>query len=221
MRASAVGACDPHIDCSRCVRLAAYRRENARLQPDWHNRPVSSLGASSATLLIVGLAPGLRGANRTGRPFTGDASGEALFGALIASGFARCDSSDLSRDRIELVDCFITNAVRCVPPANKPTADEAANCRPFLAATIGGLSRLSAILVLGRLAHDSTVRALGSKPANRPFAHGARHPFNAGLVLFDSYHCSRYNMNTGRMTPGMLSRVVESVRDHVSREVKS
>jgi uracil-DNA glycosylase len=183
--------------------------------PEWHNAPVPSFGPAQARMLIVGLAPGLKGANRTGRPFTGDYAGDLLYETLIAYGFAdgiyRADPAD----GLRLIDCMITNAVRCVPPENKPTPVEIGTCRPFLTAKIDGLKDLKVILALGRIAHDSTLRALGHKLAQFPFAHGARHELSKQLVLFDSFHCSRYNTNTGRLTPAMFKSVFEAVRQRL------
>jgi uracil-DNA glycosylase family 4 len=171
--------------------------------------------AKHARLLIVGLAPGLRGANRTGRPFTGDYAGDLLYETLLAYGFARGHYDARADDSLALVDCMITNAVRCVPPENKPTPAEIATCRPFLTERLATLPRLAAVVVLGRIAHDSTLSALGGRKAAFPFAHGARHDVRAGLALFDSFHCSRYNTNTGKLTPEMFRTVFAAVRTHV------
>lgn len=210
-------ACEPEPRCARCPRLAAYRARNRRQCSSWHNAPVTSFGEYGARLLIVGLAPGLKGANRTGRAFTGDASGEFLFAALRDSGFAKGIYGGTDADGVELEDCMISNAVRCVPPHNKPTPDEIARCRPFLAATIAAMPRLRALLALGRVAHDSTLRALGCKASLSPFSHGARHEITARLTLFDSFHCSRYNTNTGRLTPAMFTAVFENIRTELVR----
>jgi uracil-DNA glycosylase family 4 len=166
---------------------------------------------------VVGLAPGLRGANRTGRPFTGDAAGELLYPTLIAHGFARGIFRARADDGLTLVGCRVTNAVRCVPPANKPTAAELHACRPFLAAEIAALPRLAAVLALGRIAHDAVLAALGLRPAAHKFAHGARHELNGGPTLFDSYHCSRLNTNTGRLTPAMFAAVIADIRATLER----
>jgi uracil-DNA glycosylase family 4 len=165
--------------------------------------------------LIVGLAPGLQGANRTGRPFTGDWAGDLLYETLIAHGFARGTYDERPDDGLELVDCMVTNAVRCVPPENKPTGDEIATCRPFLTATIAAMPRLTTILALGRIAHDSTLRALGARASAHAFAHAAEHRLD-GIALFDSYHCSRYNTNTGRLTPEMFRAVFARIRDRLA-----
>jgi uracil-DNA glycosylase family 4 len=165
--------------------------------------------------LIVGLAPGLRGANRTGRPFTGDFAGDLLYATLLELGFARGSYAARPDDKLALVDCMITNAVRCVPPENKPTSAEIGTCRPFLARRITAMPRLAVLLALGRIAHDSTLAALEARRSAFPFAHGARHEVRSGLTLFDSFHCSRYNTNTGRLTPAMFRAVLQSIRDHL------
>jgi uracil-DNA glycosylase len=203
-------------DCPLCPRLVAFRDVNRRAEPTWHNGAVPSFGPHGARVLIVGLAPGLRGANRTGRPFTGDFAGDLLYATLLETGFARGIYAAAPDDGLVLVDCMITNAVRCVPPENKPTPAEVAACRPFLAARIDAMPRLAAILALGRIAHDSTLAALGLRRSGFPFAHGARHELREGrLVLFDSFHCSRYNTNTGKLTPQMFRAVLHAVRKHV------
>ena len=188
------------------------RDENRRRSPDWHNAPVPSFGSLSARLLIVGLAPGLKGANRTGRAFTGDFAGDLLYDTLLKFGFATGVYRADPEDGLQLHDCMISNAVRCVPPENKPTPAEIAQCRPFLEATIAAMPRLIAVVVLGRIAHDSTLRTLGCKLAAYPFAHGARHQIRPGLAMFDSFHCSRYNTNTGKLTPAMFTAVFGAVR---------
>ncbi|WP_325063050.1 uracil-DNA glycosylase family protein [Halovulum marinum] len=169
-----------------------------------------SFGPDDARLLVLGLAPGRMGAHRTGRAFTGDASGPTLYAALAAHGFTRGTFDGRPDDGLDLVDCMVSNAVRCVPPANRPTAAETAGCRPYLAARLAALPRLRAVLCLGRVAHEALLRALGARLADHPFAHGARHAVS-GLAVFDSYHCSRYNMNTGRLTPQMFHAVVGAV----------
>lgn len=207
----------PH-DCARCPRLVSFRAANRKEEPGWHNAPVPSFGQENAALarvLIVGLAPGLRGANRTGRPFTGDFAGDLLYETLIAYGFARGQYAARPDDGLVLVDCLITNAVRCVPPENKPTPAEIGQCRPFLAQRIAAMPRLQAVVALGRIAHDSTLAALGARRGAFPFAHGAQHPVRAGLRLFDSFHCSRYNTNTGKLTPEMFRAVFAGVRERL------
>ena len=200
----------PGRDCPLCPRLVAFRDEARASFPDWHNAPVPSFGATSARLLIVGLAPGLRGANRTGRPFTGDWAGDLLYETLIERGFATGTYDERPDDGLTLVDCRITNAVRCVPPQNKPTPAEITTCRTFLVASLEEMKNLRAIVALGRIAHESVVRALGSKLSAMPFAHGAVHEAG-GLRLYDSYHCSRYNTNTGVLTPKMFKDVFKAV----------
>ena len=202
-------------DCPLCPRLVAFRSDWRTREPGWHNGPVRSFGPITARLLIVGLAPGLQGANRTGRPFTGDFAGDLLYATLLELGFARGSYAAEANDGLTLIDCMITNAVRCVPPENKPTPGEIETCRPFLAARIAGMARVSALLALGRIAHDSTLTALALRRSAFPFAHGAQHAVRPGLVLFDSFHCSRYNTNTGKLTPAMFRAVVRSIRDHV------
>lgn len=198
-------------DCELCPRLVAYRAANQAAHPDWFNGAVPSFGADSARLLIVGLAPGLKGANRTGRPFLGDYAGELLYRTLLDAGFARGRHDAKAPEDLELVDCMISNAVRCVPPANKPTPAEIARCRQFLIARIAALPKLRAILALGRVAHDSTVEALQLKRRAFPFSHGVCHELPSGLMLFDSYHCSRQNTNTRRLTPSMFDAVFASI----------
>lgn len=198
----------PPADCGLCPRLVAYRRANAARRPDWRNAPVGSFGGLDSRLLVVGLAPGLSGANRTGRPFTGDAAGDVLYPALQRRGFAAGRYGAEADDGLRLVDCRITNAARCAPPQNRPTGAELRACRGFLAAEIAAMPRLRAILALGRIAHDSVLAALGARRAALPFAHGAIHELDARRTLFDSYHCSRYNMNTRRLTAAMFDDVV-------------
>ena len=205
------GVCEPQSDCALCPRLKDFRTENRAAWPDWHNAPVASFGPHDARVLIVGLAPGLRGANRTGRPFTGDYAGDLLYRTLLDFGFARGVYDQRADDGLMLTGCRIANAVRCVPPQNKPMPAEINACRPFLTETIAALPRLRAIVMLGRVSHDSTLKALGLRLAAHPFAHGARH--RAGpLTLFDSYHCSRYNTNTGVLTEAMFRAVFADVR---------
>jgi uracil-DNA glycosylase family 4 len=185
------------------------------MRPGWFNRPVPSFGAADARLLIVGLAPGLHGANRTGRPFTGDHAGELLYSTLIQFGLATGQYKADPADGLALVDCMITNAVRCVPPGNKPTPVEIKTCRTFLAARMAALPRLRAVVVLGRVAHDTTLDALGVRKSAYPFAHGARHVISDAITVFDSYHCSRYNTNTGVLTPAMFHSVFAAVAEHL------
>jgi uracil-DNA glycosylase family 4 len=202
---------EPGRDCPRCPRLVAFRKAWRRREPTWFNAPVRSFGPRDARLAIVGLAPGLRGANRTGRPFTGDFAGDLLYDTLTAYRLARGRYAAHPDDGLTLVDCRIINAVRCVPPENKPTGEEIRNCRAFLARALADMPRLSAIVALGRIAHASTVTALGARAAAAPFGHGRTHRIGH-LLLFDSYHCSRYNTNTGRLTPDMFHAVFAAVR---------
>jgi uracil-DNA glycosylase family 4 len=188
-----------------------FRDENRTKAPDWYNGAVPSFGDEAGHLLVVGLAPGLNGANRTGRPFTGDYAGELLYGTLLEFGFARGRYGARSDDGLELSDCLITNAVRCVPPQNKPTPEEVATCCGFLKSRIAQLPNLVAILALGRIAHDSTLAALGYRRSEFPFAHARRHALPSGLILFDSFHCSRYNTNTRRLTPDMFRAVFAAI----------
>lgn len=201
-------------DCPRCPRLVAFRETWRARQPEWFNSPVPSFGPVTARLLIVGLAPGLQGANRTGRPFTGDYAGDLLYATLIGHRFATGTYAARPDDGLALVDARVTNAVRCVPPENKPVGEEIKQCREFLKATIAEMPNLAAILTLGRIAHDSTVAALGRRLAALPFGHGARHDVD-GLALFDSYHCSRYNTNTGVLTAAMFEAVFAAIRSYL------
>jgi len=216
---------EPDPDCSYCPRLATFRASLRAAEPTWHNAPVPAFGALDARLLVVGLAPGLRGANRTGRPFTGDFAGDLLYETLIEFGFATGAYGASIDDGLRLVSCVIANAVRCVPPQNKPMPSEIKSCRSFLAATIAAMPDLCAIVALGRIAHESAVRAFGRKPAAFPFAHGAEHDLLAGeaarhrfhasarlILLADSYHCSRLNTNTGVLTRDMFRAVFAKVR---------
>lgn len=183
--------------------------------PNWHNRPVPSFGGRIAPLLIVGLAPGMKGANRTGRPFTGDVAGRLLYPTLTKFGFAQGTYSEDPTDGLVLVNCRITNAVRCLPPGNKPSAREVNTCRDFLATEISEMPSLQAILALGRVAHGAVAAALGARQSELPFRHGAIHRIGA-QILADSYHCSQYNVNTGRLTVAMFEDVFAELRDHLS-----
>ena len=202
---------EPASDCPLCPRLQAFRHENRRKQPDWFNAPVPAFGDAAAEVLIVGLAPGLQGANRTGRPFTGDYAGDLLYATLLETGFAEGQYDERPDDSLKLRNCRIANAVHCVPPQNKPLPVEINTCRQFLIARIDEMPRLRAIVALGRIAHDSTVKALALSASRAPFGHGAAH--QAGKVtLYDSYHCSRYNTNTGVLTSKMFKAVFDRVR---------
>ncbi|HEY3643564.1 MAG TPA: uracil-DNA glycosylase [Xanthobacteraceae bacterium] len=205
-------AAEPGRDCALCPRLEAFRQEWRRREPTWFNGPVPSFGPATARLLIVGLAPGLQGANRTGRPFTGDHAGVLLYDTLSRFGFARGAYGARPDDGLELVDARITNAVRCVPPENKPTGAEIATCRGFLRSTIAEVPKLRAIVALGRIAHETAAAALDARRSAVPFAHGASHEIGR-VRLFDSYHCSRYNTNTGVLTTEMFRSVFARVRE--------
>jgi uracil-DNA glycosylase family 4 len=194
---------EPDRDCGLCPRLVAYRSASKSANPDWFNGAVPSFGDSAGAMAIVGLAPGIGGANRTGRPFTGDYAGDLLYATLAEFGFSTGQFAARIDDGLTLVNCLITNAVRCVPPENKPTPAEIAQCRPFLAARLDQLPNLKVIFALGRIAHESAIRALGHKPQAFPFGHAAVHDLGR-VYLVDSYHCSRYNTNTGRLTPDMF-----------------
>lgn len=202
---------EPDRDCPLCPRLVAYRHDNRAAHPDWFNGPVRSFGGPDARLLIVGLAPGVQGANRTGRPFTGDYAGDLLYATLLTHGFAKGVFKASPDDGLTLTDCRITNAVRCVPPQNKPLPIEINTCRQFLAATIAEMPKLRAIVALGRIAHDTLLKVLDVRAAAAKFGHGAFHRAG-GFTLYDSYHCSRYNTNTGVLTPEMFNAVFAKVR---------
>ena len=205
---------EPEPECTLCPRLVDFRKANQQQYADYFNGAVHSFGPESARLLIVGLAPGLHGANQTGRPFTGDYAGDLLYPSLVTFGFAEGQFDRRPDDGLQLIDCMITNAVRCVPPANKPTGAEINQCRPFLRSRIAALPDLKTILCLGRIAHDSTLRTLGARLKDHPFGHAASHKVG-NLTLFDSYHCSRYNVNTGRLTEAMFHTVLDAIRSYL------
>jgi uracil-DNA glycosylase len=202
----------PDRDCDLCPRLREFLLEHRRAHPDWHNAPVPSFGSLDARLLIVGLAPGLKGANLTGRPFTGDYAGDLLYATLLKMGFAAGTYAKSRDDGLELLDCRIANAVRCVPPQNKPIGAEQAACRPFLVDEMAAMPNLSVILALGGLAHNAVLTTLGLRKKDYKFAHCAQYALPDGLVLADSYHCSRYNTNTGRLTEAMFVDVFDGIR---------
>ena len=204
-------ASKPGRDCPRCPRLVAFRKEWRKKEPEWFNAPVPSFGPVDARVLIVGLAPGVQGANRTGRPFTGDYAGVLLYETLGKYGFTRGEFKARPDDGLELIDCRISNAVRCVPPENKPLPVEINTCRDYLKETLAEMTRLRAVVALGRIAHDSVLTALTAKKSAHPFSHGCRHAIGA-LTLFSSYHCSRYNTNTRVLTPEMFRAVFSDVR---------
>lgn len=202
---------EPPRDCPLCPRLAEFRAANRRDYPDYFNAPVPSFIGHNVRLLIVGLAPGLHGANKTGRPFTGDWAGDLLYAALLKHGLARGAYDERADDGLMLIDCAITNAVRCVPPQNKPLPTEIRTCRQFLSAQIAAFPHLRAILALGKIAHDSVCDTLAAKKSKHPFKHGAAYDLD-GLTLVSSYHCSRYNTNTGVLTEAMFDAVVKQAK---------
>lgn len=202
---------EPARDCGLCPRLAAFRADNRKKFPEFHNAPVASFGPRDARLLVLGLAPGLKGANRTGRPFTGDYAGDLLYSTLLRYGFAEGRFAARPDDGLALKDCRIANAVRCVPPANKPVPAEISACNGFLQAELEALPNLKAVLTLGAIAHAALLKASGLVPARFRFAHAARHDLPNGLALFDSYHCSRLNTNTGRLTEAMFHKVFDGI----------
>jgi uracil-DNA glycosylase len=212
--AAATAAYDPA--CRRCPRLASFLVEIGREHPTYWCRPVPPFGAAAARLVIVGLAPGMHGANATGRPFTGDYAGILLYATLHAYGFATQPAGTAREDGLRLIQCRITNAVKCLPPENKPTPAEVRMCNDYLAADLAALPHGGAILALGRIAHDATLRALGQRPSACAFAHGAAHTLPGDRLLVDSYHCSRYNTNTRRLTPAMFSAVFDTVTAHLA-----
>ena len=207
---------EPPLDCQLCPRLARFREANRARFPEFHNAPVAAFGPVGAPLLIVGLAPGLKGANRTGRPFTGDYAGDLLYPTLLKFGLAKGSYGQSADDGMTLTGCRITNAVRCVPPENKPTTAEQRQCRSFLIEEIRAMENLRAIVALGGLAHGSVLAALGEVKARYPFVHNAQHALPGGLILADSYHCSRYNTNTGRLTQKMFESVFAALRPQLA-----
>jgi uracil-DNA glycosylase family 4 len=209
--------CEYRADCTLCPRLAAFLAQAKRSYPDYWCRPVPPFGDANARLVIVGLAPGLHGANASGRPFTGDHAGILLYRTLYEYGYG---SLPVSRDRddgLVLSDCRITNAAKCVPPENKPLPVEVATCNRYLRAELATLPSKAAVLALGRIAHDAALFALGQRRSAFAFAHGAAHRLRENVVLFDSYHCSRYNTNTGRLTPRMFTEVFDAIAAHLGR----
>lgn len=204
--------------CRRCARLANFLDEVRTAYPTYRCLPVPPFGDASARLVIVGLAPGMHGANATGRPFTGDFAGILLYETLHAYGYASSAVSRTADDPLTLVGCRITNAVKCLPPENKPTPAEVRTCNDYLAADLAMLPEGGAVLALGRIAHDAALVALRARRSDYPFAHGARHVLARGMTLFDSYHCSRYNTNTGRLTTAMFHAVFDTVGAYLGRE---
>lgn len=202
---------EPRRDCPLCPRLVEYRRENARKEPGWFNGPAPSFGDPEARLLVAGLAPGRTGANRTGRPFTGDHAGWLLYDTLKKTGFAQGRYDPDGNDDLTLIDCMISNAVRCAPPGNKPTPAEEKTCRPFLQARLAALPRLKVILTLGDVSRRNVLKALGLPASAAPAGHGVEARVGPYMLL-NSYHCSRLNTNTGRLTPAMFEAVFERAR---------
>ncbi len=201
------GIVEPSPDCPLCPRLAAFREEQRSLHPHWFNAPVPSYGDPDAWLAIVGLAPGLQGANRTGRPFTGDFAGVLLYETLAKFGLSEGTFEGRPDDGLQLRGAIIINAVRCVPPQNKPTPEEIRTCRQYLTPSLHDLPNLKVVVALGQIAHQSAAKALGGKLPKLPFGHLAEHRLPSGLILLDSYHCSRYNQNTGRLSALMFEAV--------------
>jgi uracil-DNA glycosylase len=206
----------PGRDCPLCPRLVEFRQVQRTAHPEWFNAPVPPFGDPGAEVLIIGLAPGLRGANRTGRPFTGDYAGELLYATLCKFGLAQGAYNARADDGLTLVGARVTNAVRCVPPQNKPEPREIAACRGFLASEIAASSGLRAFVALGAIAHGAVLAALGLRRAPYPFAHGALHALPDGRLLADSYHCSRLNTNTGKLSAGMFEAVFAAVLDRLA-----
>lgn len=207
---------DFDANCQRCPRLANFLNRVKDVHSDYFCRPVPPFGVPDPKLLIVGLAPGMHGANRTGRPFTGDHAGILLYQTLHKFGFATAPQSVSREDGLELIDCRITNAVKCLPPDNKPETAEVATCNRFLAAELSSLAKNTAVLALGNVAHGAVLRALKLKSKEYPFVHAARYPLATGLVLHDSYHCSRYNTNTRRLTQSMFEAVFQRIKEDSS-----
>ena len=208
-----LNALDPPLDCNLCPRLVEFRAQNKIQYKDWFNAPVPSFGDDNAEILIIGLAPGLKGANRTGRPFTGDFAGHLLYSTLIKYGLAKGEFKERIDDGLTLVNCKITNAVRCLPPENKPLPSEIKTCQPFLTNTLKHHKNLKVIIALGKIAHDSFIEILGLKKSAFPFGHNSIHKLSAefqkDVVLIGSYHCSKYNTSTKRLTESMFHQVFE------------
>ncbi len=199
-------------DCELCPRLVSYRSKNRLEHPGWFNGAVPSFGDENAQLLVIGLAPGVTGANKTGRPFTGDWAGDLLYATLNKFGFSEGEYQARPDDDLLLKNAMITNAVRCVPPQNKPVGTEVNQCRAFLQSRIASLPNAKVLLCLGKISHDSTVRAFDLKLKDYPFGHAVEYELPGGMVLLSSYHCSRYNTNTRRLTPEMFEAVFARAR---------
>lgn len=203
----------PGRDCPLCPRLVEFREDNRRQFPDWHNAPVPDFGPATAPLLIVGLAPGLRGANRTGRPFTGDYAGDLLYETLLDFGLASGRYEQRPDDGLAMTGCRIVNAVRCVPPQNKPTPAEIRTCNNFLKQDLAAMTKVKSILALGSIAHDAVLMTLGLRKSAYRFGHAAQHALPDGITLTDSYHCSRYNTNTNRLTREMFRTAMKLAQE--------
>jgi uracil-DNA glycosylase family 4 len=209
---------EPPLPCTLCPRLHDFVVSHQDEHPQWHNGPVPTFGDANAKLLIVGLAPGLRGANRTGRPFTGDYAGDLLYATLGKYGFAKGTYDARPDDGVTLHNVAITNAVRCVPPQNKPVGAEIATCNAFLKDLLGDMAYLKVVMALGRISHDAVLRAFAAKRSAHAFGHNAVHRLENGLTLIDSYHCSRYNTNTGRLTVPMFEAVFDSIEAEIKHQ---
>ena len=207
----------PDLNCTLCPRLFDFREKNNEEWPDWCNAPVNGFGSLSSRLLILGLAPGLRGANKTGRPFTGDFAGDLLYKTLSEFKLSSGLYTPSTKDDLQLLDCRITNAVKCVPPQNKPVASEIKNCQNFLKSEIASMKKLKVILALGTIAHNSALDVFGCQKSNHKFAHNSQHQLNEKITLIDSYHCSRYNTNIGRLTEKMFREVFGSLTKILKR----
>lgn len=208
------------IACRQCPRLAGFLDDVRDAQPDYHARPVPSFGDAAARLLVVGLAPGMHGANRTGRPFTGDHAGKLLYSTLHRYGYATSgeplNANNQANGKLSLSDCRITNAVRCLPPQNKPEPAEVKQCNVFLAEELASLPQGAAVVALGTVAHNAVLRALNLRARDHVFKHGERHALACGLMLYDSYHCSRYNTRTKRLTEAMFHEVFGAITEYLS-----
>ena len=202
----------PDKNCILCPRLKLYRKKLRKLEPSWFNSPVQSFGSIKSKLLIVGLAPGIKGANRTGRPFTGDYAGKLLYSSLLKYSFANGKYLENRNDSLKLVNCRITNSVRCVPPQNKPTIDERNTCRKFLESEIQNMSKLKIILALGQIAHSEILKIFNKKISEFQFGHGTNYNLTNTIAIYSSYHCSRYNTQTNRLTETMFHKVIENIK---------
>ena len=205
----------PNKNCSLCDRLKSYRNRYRRLEPNWHNSPVESFGPIDSKILIVGLAPGLQGANKTGRPFTGDHAGNTLYPTLIKNKLALGSYKETNNDELNLQNIRITNSVRCVPPKNKPNALERNNCRKFLKSEINSMKNLEVILALGLIAHEEILKVFNLKAKSNKFKHGKVHYISSNLIMLNSYHCSRYNINTNRLTLEMFDEIIKKISERI------